>query len=190
MKLLYDFFPLLVFFGVFKLYGIYAATAAAIAASVIQVALFWNKNRRLEPVHLITLAAILVFGGLTLVLHDDVFIKWKPTIVNWVFAILMLGTQFIAGKPAIRLVLGKQLQLPDRVWHRLNLSWALFFTIAGALNLYVAFWYGADLDPATRQEIWVNFKVFGLFGLTLLFAVAQALFLARYMEPETTGKEQ
>ncbi|HEC13067.1 MAG TPA: septation protein A [Acidiferrobacteraceae bacterium] len=192
MKLLYDFFPLIFFFGTFKLYGlygdpadaIYAATAVGIIASIIQVGFFWHKNNRVETVHIITLVIITVFGGLTLLLHDDTFIKWKPTIINWVFTVILVGSQLLGKKPAIQYVMGSQLQLPDPIWQRLNLAWGIFFLLVGALNLYVAFWYRLDLDIAARQALWVDFKVFGLLGLTLVFAVGQAFFLTRYMDTE------
>jgi intracellular septation protein len=182
MKLLFDFFPLILFFAAFKLYGIYAATFAAIAASVIQVAVFWYRERRFEATHLVTLAVIAVFGGLTIVLHDVTFIKWKPTIVNWIFAAILLGSQWLASRPAIQLLLGSKMSLPAAVWRMLNLSWALFFVAMGALNLYVAFYYRLELDEQTRTDIWVNFKVFWMMGLTLVFAVGQSLLIARHID--------
>lgn len=184
MKFLYDYFPLILFFVVFKTYDIYTATAVAIVASFIQVGYFWIRHRRFENMHLVTLGVITVFGGLTLILHDDTFIKWKPTIINWVFTVILVGSQLLGKKPAIQYVMGSQLQLPDPIWQRLNLAWAIFFLVVGALNLYVAFWYRLDLDVAARQALWVDFKVFGLLGLTLVFAVGQAFFLTRYMDTE------
>jgi intracellular septation protein len=183
MKLFFDLFPLLLFFGAFKLYGIYVATLVAIVASLVQVAIFRLRQKRFETMHLVTLAVISVFGGLTIVLHDDTFIKWKPTIVNWVFSALLLGSQVIGRRTAMEVVLGSQLQLPKKVWLTLNMSWGLFFLLLGALNLYVAFLYGAHLDEQTRLEHWVDFKVFGMMGLTLLFVIIQSVFLAKYMDP-------
>lgn len=188
MKLLFDFFPVIVFFAAFKLYGIYAATVASIVAAMLQVAGFWWKHRRFERMHVITLAVLAVFGGLTVLLHDDTFIKWKPTIVNWVFAVLLLGTQWFGRKNALEHMLDGNLTLPKAVWRRMNLSWAAFFVFLGGLNLYVAFYYAPDLAPEARQEIWVNFKVFGLLGLTLAFTVVQALFLAKHVQ--ATEKDQ
>ena len=155
-----------------------------IIASMIQVGFFWHKNNRVETVHIITLVIITVFGGLTLLLHDDTFIKWKPTIINWVFTVILVGSQLLGKKPAIQYVMGSQLQLPDPIWRRLNMAWGIFFLLVGALNLYVAFWYRLDLDAASRQALWVDFKVFGLLGLTLVFAVGQAFYLTRYMDTE------
>ncbi len=183
MKFLYDLFPLLLFFAAFKLYDIYVATAVAIAASVVQVAGFWLRHRRVETVHLVTLGVIAVFGGLTLWLRDDTFIKWKPSLVYWILAALMLGSQFVGKKKLMQRMLDGHVALPDAVWSRLNLGWGLFFVILGALNVYVAFYYGLDLDDDARRAIWVNFKVFGLLGLTLVFVVVQAFYMARHIAP-------
>jgi len=184
MKFLFDLFPLLLFFAAFKLFDIYVATGVAIAASFAQVGVFWLRHRRFETLHLVTLAVIVVFGGLTLALHDDTFIKWKPTIVYWVLGTLILGSHVIGRKTAIEHLLGKKIQLPPRVWNQYNLSWGVFFLLMGALNIYVAFYFGLDLDEAARREIWVNFKVFGLLGITLAFTVVQAVFLAKHIAPE------
>jgi len=129
----------------------------------------------------VTLAVIAVFGGLTLVLHDDTFIKWKPTLVYWILAGLMFGSQWFGNKTLIERMISGQIALPEFVWRRLNLSWGIFFAALGAANIYVAFYYGLDLSAEVRRNIWVDFKVFGSFGLTLVFAVAQALFMARYI---------
>lgn len=181
MKFLYDLFPLLLFFAAFTLYDIYVATAVAIAASFVQVGAYWLKRRRFETLHLVTLGVIVVFGGLTLALHDDTFIKWKPTLVYWILGALTLASH-LNRRPLIQRMLDAHLSLPDAVWRRLNLGWGLFFTLLGALNLYVAFYYGPGLDDAARTALWVNFKVFGLMGLTLAFVVAQALYLARHAQ--------
>ena len=180
MKFLYDLFPLLLFFAAFKLYDIYVATAVAIVASFVQVGLFWLKHRRFETMHVVTLAVIVVFGGMTLLLHDDTFIKWKPTLVYWILSALVLASQWFGSKTVIERMMSSKIALPTAVWKRLNLSWGIFFAALGAVNIYVAFYYGLDLDAATRQSIWVNFKVFGLLGLTLIFVFAQAFFMARH----------
>jgi len=184
MKFLFDLFPLLLFFAAFKLYGIYIATAVAIAASFAQVGLYWWRHHKFEAMHLITLAVIVVFGGLTLLLHDDLFIRWKPTILYWVFAMLVLGSHWVGEKTAMERLMGKQLALSPTVWRHYNLSWGLFFLAAGALNLYVAFYYALNESADVRQAIWVNFKVFGLMGLTLVFALVQAVFLVRHIKAD------
>jgi len=190
MKFLYDLFPLLFFFAAFKLYDIYVATAVAIVASFIQVGVFWLKHRRFETMHLVTLGVIAVFGGMTLLLHDDTFIKWKPTLVYWILSGIVFGSQWIGQKTVIERMMSAQISLPDNIWKKLNLSWGVFFALLGFANLYVAFYYGLELDEATRRSIWVNFKVFGLLGITLLFVVVQAVFMAKYMQekPDTSAQ--
>jgi intracellular septation protein len=188
MKFLYDLFPLLLFFAAYKFYGIYTATGVAIAASVVQTAGFWLKHRRFEAMHLVTLGVIVVFGGLTIVLRDDTFIKWKPTLVYWILAALVLGSQFIGSRTIIDRMLAAQITLPAPVWRKLNLSWGIFFAALGALNLYVAFYYGlGTLDEAVRTDLWVNFKVFGLMAITLLFVIAQAFVMARHAHEKPPG---
>ena len=181
MKLLFDFFPLILFFGAYKLYGIYAATVVAIVASLAQV--IWTRLRqhRFETPHLITLFVILIFGGMTLVFQDDVFIKWKPTIVNWLFGVIVLGSQLIGQRSVLERLLGAQMNLPSAVWKKVNLAWGLFFLFSGALNLYVAFYFRVHLDEQVRTDFWVNFKVFGLLGLTLAFSIIQMLLVSRHL---------
>jgi intracellular septation protein len=183
MKFLYDLFPLLLFFAAFKFFDIYVATAVAIVASFVQVGWFWWRHRRFETIHLITLGTIAIFGGLTLFLRDDTFIKWKPTLVYWILAALTLASQVFGKRTLVDRMLGAQVQLPRPVWQRLNLAWGIFFVALGALNLYVAFYFRPELDAAARQEIWVQFKVFGLLGITIVFVFAQALFMARHLQP-------
>jgi intracellular septation protein len=177
MKQLLEFIPLVIFFIVYKMVDIYAATGALMAAMTITFIYSYFKNgKKAEKMQIVTLAMILVFGTLTLVLHDDAFIKWKVTFVYAVFAIGLLVTQFIFKKPAIKQMLGKELELPDNIWNNLNLAWAIFFAVLGAINVYVAFYMS--------QEIWVNFKVFGLLGVTLLFTVLSGIYLYKHMPKE------
>ena len=189
MKFLYDLFPLLLFFAAYKFYDIYVATGVAIAASAIQVALSWLRHRRFETVPLVTFGVITVFGGLTIALQDDSFVKWKPTLVYWILAGLVLGSQFIGQRTLTDRLLAGQISLPPGVWRRLNFSWGLFFTFLGALNLYIAFFYGPELDEAVRRDIWVNFKVFGLMALTLLFVIVQAVVMARHAHDQPPPHE-
>ncbi len=187
MKFLYDLFPLLLFFAAYKFFGIYVATAVAMVASLLQVGGYWWKHRAFETMQVVTLGIIVVFGGLTLALQDDTFIKWKPTLVYWILGLLVLGSHLVGRRTLLDRMLATQVSLPPAVWKRLNLSWGGFFVFAGALNLYVAFYYGLELDAATRQSIWVNFKVFGLMGLTLLFVLGQAVFMARHLQDKPTA---
>ena len=187
MKFLFDLFPVILFFIAFKIpadpkQGILLATAVAIVASIVQVGVYWLKKRRFENMHLIMLAIILVLGGATLMLHDDRFIKWKPTAVNWLFAVTFLGSQFIGGKNLVQRMLEKNFSAPPGVWLRLNISWILFFVVMGVANLYVAFHFAT--------ATWVNFKLFGVLGLTLVFVLAQAFYLVRYAEQPADAEEQ
>ena len=176
MKQFFDFIPLLVFFAVYKFYDIYTATAALMVVTVQQIAITWFTLRKLEKMHLITLGMVLVFGGFTLFFHDDAFIKWKVTVINLLFSAALLVSQFVLKKPLIKQMLGKEMQLPDAIWSRVNLAWAGFFAVAAATNTYIAF--------HLPQEVWVNFKVFGLLGMTLLFTVATVFYLYRHLPAE------
>jgi len=189
MKALFDFFPLILFFAAFKLYDIYVATAIAIVATFMQVGYIWIKYRRFEPTHIITLVVISFFGGLTLFFHNDAFIMWKPSVVNWIFALIVIGSVLI-NRSVIKLLMGKQLDLPDSVWLRLSIAWGVFFLAMGFLNMYVAFYYQLDLPQEVRRETWVNFKVFWMLGLTLLFSVGQMFFIAKYIDPESPDKPE
>ena len=198
MKFLFDLFPVILFFAAFKLAGahqavaydyaarwlgegiapgqapILIATAVAIAASFAQIGWLWLRGRKIDVMLWVSLAIIAVFGGATLYLHDETFIKWKPTVLYWMFACVLGGSALFFRKNLIRSMLGEQIQMPDPAWNRLNLSWAGFFCCMGFLNLYVAFNYPTDT--------WVNFKLFGGMGLMLAFVIRQALFLAKYVE--------
>jgi intracellular septation protein len=178
MKLLADFFPILLFFVAFKMYDIYVATAVAIAASVVQVGFTWWKTHKVEKMHLVTLGLIVVFGGATLLLQEEIYIKWKPTVLNWLFGVVFLASQFFGDKTMVERMMSHAIQVPEAVWKRVNLAWVAFFALSGAVNLYVVYHYDT--------EIWVNFKLFGLMGMTLLFVVAQAFYLARFMDGDET----
>jgi len=180
MKFLFDFFPILLFFIAYKLDGIFTATAVAIAASFLQVGLYWLKHRRFETNHLVTLALIAVFGGLTLFLQDETFIKWKPTVINWLFGIVFIGSQYMGKKTIVERMMGANIRLPDFVWIRLNAAWAIFFVALGFANWYVM----ANFDTDT----WVNFKMFGMMGLTFAFLIAQGFYLTKYLQDELPEK--
>ena len=174
MKFLFDVFPVVLFFVAFKLTDIYVATGVAIAATVLQVAFLKLTGKRVDPMLWASLGIIAVFGGATLFLQDETFIKWKPTVLYWLFGVVLAASAYFFRKNLIRAMLGKQIELPEPVWARLNLSWIAFFATMGVLNLYVAYNFGTDF--------WVNFKLFGGIGLMILFVVAQSFFLARYVE--------
>ena len=178
MKLLFDFFPVLLFFIAYKADGIYTATAVAIAATIVQLGVYWYKFRRFETMHLVTLALLIVFGSATLLLHDETFIKWKPTVVNWLFAMAFVGSHLVGKEPLIQRIMASSLVLPTAIWLRLNVGWTLFFVAMGAINLIVV--YNFDTDT------WVNFKLFGNFGLTIVFIIGQSFFIARYVRNDGT----
>lgn len=176
MKQLLDFLPLVVFFVCYKLYDIFVASGALIAATALALAFTWIKYRKVEKMTLVTFVMVAIFGTLTLVFHNDLFIKWKVTIIYALFALALLVSQLVLKKPLIQRMLGKELSLPDPVWSRLNGAWALFFLACGLLNIYVAFWL--------PQSVWVNFKVFGLTAVTLVFTLLSGVYIYRHMEPE------
>ena len=174
MKFLFDLLPVILFFVAFKVADIYVATGVAIATTFAQVAWLKLRGRKVEVMLWASLGIIVVFGGATLLLQDETFIKWKPTVLYWLFGAVLAGAVLLFRRNLIRSMLSEQVQLPEPIWSRLNWSWIAFFAFMGAANLYVAYNFSTDL--------WVNFKLFGGMGLMLLFVVAQALFLAKHIE--------
>lgn len=211
MKLLFDFFPIILFFvSYYQAKALIAhtfigqlinpekpefinatliATAVAIIASFIQVGYNWFSQRKLEKMHLFSLALITVLGGITILLGNPAFIQWKPTVLNWLFGLVFLLSQFIGDKTVIERAMGEQIRLPDAVWKRLNLAWVGFFFLSGAANLYVAFYYHLDRADEVRMDTWVNFKLFGLMGLTIAFVILQAIYLARHISEDDDSEE-
>jgi len=174
MQLLFDFLPVIAFFVAYKFADIYVATAVIIVASVLQVSIYWLWKRRVNPMHLVSSGLVFVFGGLTLLIHDKSFIMWKPTVVNWLFALAFLGSMWrrISDRPLIQRMMsaaGGELELSDTLWRRLNGLWIAFFVLMGAVNLVVF----RNFDENT----WVNFKAWGMLGLTLVFIVLQGFWL-------------
>ena len=205
MKLLFDLFPVLLFFlaytagkrapdlatsvvsGLLSALGvggqvgadqapILLATAVAILATLAQVGWLLARGRKVDKMLWMSLGIIVVMGGATLLLRDPTFIKWKPTVLYWAFATALLASEFVFGRNLIRSMMSHQITLPDTVWGRLNMSWALFFLLMGVLNLYVAYHYS--------ENAWVNFKLFGGLGLMIAFILAQGVFLSRFMHGE------
>lgn len=203
MKFLFDMFPVILFFGVFKwgeghadaaqamvgqyLSGLVSggsvgveqapillATAVAIVATMAQITYLLLRGRKVDGMLWVSLAIIVIFGGATIYFHNETFIKWKPTVLYWVFAVVLIGAQLTMGKNLIRLMMKAQIDLPDPVWTRLNLAWASFFAAMGALNLYIAFNF--------PTSVWVNFKLFGFMGLMIAFVIAQTMFLSKYIK--------
>ncbi|GGU82012.1 putative intracellular septation protein A [Pseudomonas laurentiana] len=197
MKQFIDFIPLLLFFIVYKLEpraveiaghsfqlgGIYSATAMLIISSLVVYGTLLIRQRKLEKGQWLTLVACLVFGGLTLAFHSETFLKWKAPVVNWLFALAFAGSHFIGDRVLIKRIMGHALTLPAPIWGRLNIAWIVFFLFCGAANLFVAF---------TFQSFWVDFKVFGSLGMTIIFLVGQGVYLSRHLHDSdpTTPKTE
>lgn len=200
MKFLFDLLPVILFFAAYKFAGaqpeashafathwlgdnialtqapILIATAVTIVATFAQIAIVWVKHRKVDTMLWVSLAIIVVFGGLTLFFHNPTFIKWKPTALYWLFGIVLLGSALLLKRNLIRKALEAQVDLPDVVWGRLNLAWAAFFMAMGVLNIYVAYNFS--------EEAWVNFKLFGGMGLMFAFVLGQGFYLSRHLEEE------
>jgi intracellular septation protein len=180
MKLLLDFFPIILFFVAFKIAGIYVATGVAIVATIAQIAWLRLRTGKVEPMQWVGLAVIVLFGGATIIAQNDTFIKWKPTVLYWLMAGSLAAGQLFFKKNLLKSLMGSQLELPDAAWRVMNWSWIGFFAAMGVVNLWVAFHYDTNT--------WVNFKLFGGLGLMVLFVLAQALYLGRHMKAEEAGK--
>jgi intracellular septation protein len=201
MKLLFDLFPVILFFATFKyaekspelaagwmgsLLGfvpddvkmapILLATVVVIAATVAQIIWVHFRHGKVDKMLWVSLVLVVVFGGLTLAFQNEAFIKWKPTILYWVFAGSMAFSAYVLKKNAIKAMLGEQLTLPEPVWTKVNLSWIAFFLVMGCLNLFIAFNFPTD--------VWVNFKLFGGMGLMLVFVIGQGMLLSKYVEED------
>ncbi len=200
-KILFDLFPIILFFVAFKLAGsnpeqtaalaaaanypadpkqlpILMATAVAIIATIVQIAWTWLRHGKVDPMLWISLVLVVVFGGATLILHDPLIIKWKPSVLYWLFAVVLAGSQVFFKKNLIRAMMQQaQLELPETLWAKLNLSWVIFFAVLGGVNLYVAYHFS--------EAVWVDFKLFGVIGMMLVFMLLQGFVLAKYIEKET-----
>ncbi|MCB1662432.1 MAG: septation protein A [Pseudomonadales bacterium] len=175
-KLLFDFFPIAIFFAIYKYTNdIVTATAILIPATVFQVIYAYWRTRKIEKMYLVTLFLVVTLGGATVILQDKVFIQWKPTVVNWLFAVAFLVSEFIGSKNILERMMGGQLELPKSIWSKLNYLWIGFFLLSGLVNIYVAF------SGHFTEEQWVNFKLFGMLGLTIVFVVLQGLYLSRHL---------
>lgn len=175
-KFLFDLFPLILFFAAFKFTDdIFIATAVAIGASVVQFIWLKATGRAIEATHWINLTVIVVFGGATLYFHNDVFIKWKPTVLYWLFSAILIGGRLFFRRNVMQSIMGTQISMPAAAWDKLNYSWAIFFLFAGILNVYVAF------SGNYTEAQWVNFKVFGLMILLVAFVIVQSLWLSKHI---------
>ncbi|MBU2409453.1 MAG: septation protein A [Gammaproteobacteria bacterium] len=175
MKFAIDFFPILLFFGAFKLYDIYVATGVLMAATVLQMVIIWMRERRLMPMQKATLVLILLFGTLTLALHDERFIKWKPTVLYGAMAIALALALWVFKKNFLKMLLGAQLNLPVPIWNRLNVAWVLYCLFMAAINGYVAAYF--------TTEAWVNFKLWG-YVFPIVFLIAQGLYISPHLKSD------
>ena len=175
MKVLLDFFPILLFFGAFKLYDIYTATGVLMAATVLQMGIVWFTERRLAPMQKATLVLILLFGSLTLLLHDDRFIKWKPTVLYGAMAVALAVALWVFKKNFLKMLLGAQLDLPVQIWGRLNVAWIAYCVFMAVINGYVAAYFST--------EAWVNFKLWG-YAFPIVFLVAQGLYISPHLKSD------
>lgn len=182
MKLLFDLLPVIIFFAFYKLFNLYVATAAAIVTSAGALIFYWVKHRKFDALLLMSSALVIILGSITLLLHNDIFIKWKPTAISWLFGLAFLISEYVSDKSIIRRIMEtalersgetEQLILPEVIWHRLNLAWVGFYFLIGALNLIFVYRFSTDA--------WVNFKLFGVTGLTLLFLIGQASVMSKFM---------
>ena len=180
MKLLIDFFPIILFFAAFKLWDIYVATAVAIVATIAQILWLRHSHGKVEPMQWISLGVIVLFGGATIALQNETFIKWKPTVLYWLMGGVLAGGQLFFRKNLLKTLMGSQLELPEPAWRVTNWSWITFFALMGVLNLWVAFNFDTDT--------WVNFKLFGGLGLMFVFVIGQALYLGRYMKTDEASE--
>ena len=182
MQLLFDFFPVIAFFVTYKLTGdLFTATAVIIVAVIAQTAIQWFRFRKVSSMALISGVLVLIFGGLTLAIHDKAFIQWKVTVVNWLLALGFLASRFFGDKVMIQRMMGEQMQLDPPLWRRLNWIWTGFFTTLGAINLYVMYNFS--------ESAWVNFKLYGMIGLTVVFIVGQTFWLMNKLPPESSTEE-
>ena len=176
MKLLIDFLPIAVFFVAFKLFDIWVATGVAIAATVAQIAWLRWSTGKVEPMQWLSLGVIVLFGGATLLAHNETFIKWKPTVLYWLMGGALFIGQLVFRRNLLKTLMGAQMSLPESAWRVMNWSWIAFFAVMGVVNLWVAFNFDTDT--------WVNFKLFGGLGLMVAFVLAQAVYLSRFMKTE------
>jgi intracellular septation protein len=181
MKFLFDLFPVILFFIAFKFFGIFAATAVAMIATILQIIYVKLRHGTVDKMLLISGVIITVFGGATLLLKDPKFIQWKPSILYWLFSAGILGAQAFFNKNPMRSVMEKQISLPDAIWSKLNIAWGLLFLVLGFLNLYVAYHFS--------QDIWVDFKLFGITGIMFIFIILQTLIVSKHLPTEESNED-
>lgn len=180
MKLFFDFLPIIIFFVAYKLFNIYVATASAILAAMLQMGYTLLRKQRPDMMQIITLAMIVILGSATLFLKNEMFIKWKPTVVYWILGLVFAGSSIFSSKTLVQKMLEKSLSLPAKAWSTLNISWVSFFFVMGCLNLGVVYFFDTD--------VWVNFKLFGTLILTFVFVLIQGIMISRYLPKEPSER--
>jgi len=182
MQVLFDVLPVIVFFVVYRFSGIYAATAAIMATMTVQIAYQWFRHGKVNQMFLASGIVVAILGAITLALRNPLFIQWKPTIASWLFAAAFLGSRFVGDQTLVERIMGQAVQLQPAFWRQLNWVWVATFAVLGVVNLYVVYHFS--------EQIWVDFKLFGITGITVLVAVGQALWIASRMAPgQPTPKE-
>ena len=174
MKIFFDFLPAVIFFIFYKTTDIYRATFSLMMVTYLQIFWLWIKHKRIDFSYKMIGVLVTFFGSATLLLHDEIYIKWKPTVINWLFAIVFLGSTWIGEKSILERLLASKVELPKTIWKKLNWMWICFFIVIGTLNIYIAYQCSTDA--------WVNFKLFGVLGFTIIFSMLQGIYLAKYMQ--------
>lgn len=181
MQLVFDLFPVVIFFVVYQISkDILLATGILMIAMILQFGILKIFKKPIQKMHWISLILILILGGATLLLQDKIYIQWKPTVINWLFGIVFLLSPLVGGKSLLERLVSENLTLPKKVWNRLNIAWASFFILLGFVNI----WVFENFSEAT----WVNFKLFGILGLTIVFVVLQGFYISKYL-PEDFMQE-
>ncbi len=181
-KVLFDYLPIVLFFIAYLLFGFYVATWVIIITSAVQLATFWFVHKKVDKMHLIMFVLVAVLGTTTLILHDEIYLKWKPTVIYWLFAVVLIGSFWIGRQTIIQRMLGDKFEMAQTHWRKLNLAWALFFTALGFINVYVLYNFST--------KAWVYFKLFGTLGLILVFAIIQAFYITRHATEIKHDKSQ
>jgi len=189
MKLLFDFFPVIIFYLTYTISkrfvgevdAMVLATALLIAATCAQVAITWWRKRKVEKMHLVVLVLAIVFGGATIYFHEPIYLVWKVTLGNWLFAIAFLASHFIGDTPIVKRMMQHAVELPAQIWNRLSYMWIVFFIAVGGINLLVYNFVILKYGSQQGFDTWVQFKLFGMFGLTIVFVIIQSLYLARHV---------
>ena len=181
MQLLFDFFPIIAFYVAYKLGGIFVATAVLIAAVIVQTAVQWLRHRKVSKMALISAVLVMVFGGLTLWIHDEMFIKWKVTVVSGLFALAFLASHYVGEQPLVQRMMSG-IELPRSQWLTLSWMWIGYFALMAAVNLYIAYHFDTD--------VWAAFKLYGTLGMSVALVIFQAYWLSSRLPPDSADQSR